>query len=272
MLAELAIFAFSPARLSFRRVGLHDKAVALWSRAGRCRAEWAAHEARCHEVVRHAVAALPERRTVIVLGSGLCRDFPLEELSRDFARVVLIDAVHLWPVRVRLRRLANVETRSRDLTGAVEWLIGKGEGRVAPLADFQADPEVDLVVSANCLSQLPLGLDGWIDAEDARIASWGEDFADQAIDWHLKDLAGFACPVTLLSDVEMMSRDEAGREIERLDLMRGRWNPPKADAEWEWVVAPPREARRDAARQGAASPHEHVHAVRAWRDVRPLLG
>jgi hypothetical protein len=261
MLAELAIHAFSPGRLSFRRVGLHDKAVALWSRATRCRAEWAAHEARCHEVVRQAVSALSQRRTALVLGSGLCRDFPLAELARDFERVVLVDAVHLWPVRIRLKRHANVETRSRDLTGAIEWLIGKGEGRVRPLADFQADPSIDLVISANCLSQLPLGLDGWIEADEKRIARWGEDFSDQAIGWHIDDLRGFAAPVCLLTDVEMMMRDAGGREIERLDLMRGRWAAPAADAAWEWMVAPPDEARG----------HSHVHAVRAWRDVRPLL-
>jgi hypothetical protein len=258
MLAELAIHAFSPARLSFRRVGLHDKAVALWSRAARCRAEWAAHELRCHEVVRQAVATLLQRRTVIVLGSGLCRDFPLEELARDFTRVVLIDAVHLWPVRVRLKRYPNVETRSRDLTGAVEWLIGKGDGRLQPLADFQADPEVDLVISANCLSQLPLGLDGWIDAEPERIARWGEDFADQAIGWHIDDLKGFACPVCLITDVEMVTRGADGRETGRLDLMRGRWSPPPADANWEWMVVPRHETRGE---------HVQVHAVRAWRDL-----
>jgi hypothetical protein len=263
MLAELAIHAFSPARLSFRRVGLHDKAVALWSRAARCQEEWAAHEARCHDMVRQAVASLPQRRKVLVLGSGLCRDFPLADLARDFERVVLVDAVHLWPVRVRLKRHPNVETRSRDLTGAVDWLIGRGGGRFSPLADFQADTQVDLVISANCLSQLPLGLDGWIDAEPARIARWGEDFADQAIGWHIGDLKGFACPVCLITDVEMVTRGVDGRETDRLDLMRGRWPSPPCDAEWEWLVAPHKETRAGLT---------HVHAVKAWRDVRPLLG
>ena len=273
MLAELAIHAFSPGRLAFRRVGLHDKAVALWSRATRCKTAWAAHEARCHEVVRQAVAGLASRRTVVVLGSGLCRDFPLAELARDFRRVVLVDAVHLWPVRVSLRRFANVETRSRDLTGAIEWLIGRSAGRIAPLADFQADPAVDLVISANCLSQLPLGLDGWIDADEKRLARWGEDFADRAIDWHIDDLKRFAAPVCLLTDVEMVTRDAGGREMERLDLLRGRWTPPAADALWEWMVAPAGEAHIGRSTpDGAARGLAHVHAVRAWRDVRPLLG
>ncbi|MGL4727688.1 MAG: hypothetical protein ACRCWO_02930 [Bosea sp. (in: a-proteobacteria)] len=262
MLAEFAIHVFSPGRLAFRRVGLHDKAVALWSRATRCRSAWAAHEANCHEVVRAAMAALPSRRTALVLGSGLCRDFPLDELARSFERVVLVDAVHLWPVRMRLRQYRNVETRSRDLTGAVEWLIGKCEGRIAPLADFQGNEAVDFVLSANCLSQLPLGLDGWIDADAARKARWGEDFADQAIDWHLKDLAGFNCPVCLISDVEMVECDASGREVERIDLMRGRWEPPNPDASWEWLVVPQGEAARG---------HTSIHAVRAWKDIRPML-
>ncbi len=269
MLAEFAIHAFSPGRLAFRRIGLHDKAVALWSRATRCRSAWAAHEARCHDVVRQAMAGLARRRTALVLGSGLCRDFPLDELAAGFERLVLIDAVHLWPVRLRIRRFRNVETRSRDLTGAVEWLVGKrGEGsagRALPLADFQADPEVDFVLSANCLSQLPLGLDGWIDADPARIERWGADFADQAIDWHLADLSRFACPVCLISDVAMAEQDGAGLALGHVDLMRGRWAPPPPDAAWDWLVAPQGELgwRKPALAQ--------VHSVRAWHDVRPHL-
>jgi hypothetical protein len=92
---------------------------------------------------------------------------------------------------------------------------------------------------------------------------WGDDFSDQAIGWHLADLAAFACPVCLITDTAMAERDAAGRETERIDLMRGRWTPRAADAQWDWLVAP----QGEAARGGVC-----LHTVQAWRDVRPVLG
>lgn len=261
MLAELTILAFSPARMSIRRIGLLGKAVALWSRATRCKRLWAEHEARCHRVILEAVDRLPRRHTVLVLGSGLCRDVPLAELAARFRRVVLVDAVHLWPVRVRIRRHGNVELRSRDLTGAVEWLLGERETRQLPLADFQADADVDLVVSANCLSQLPLGLYGWLEKDAAQQAKWGAEFPARAVGWHLEDLAGFNCPACLLTDVTSRELSTHGALLHEEDLMRGH-ALPLADATWDWVVAPCGE-------QGRA--HEQCHVVQAWTDIGPAL-
>ena len=261
MLAELAILAFSPARMSMRRMGLLGKSVALWSRATRQRRIWAAHEARCHDVILQAVSRLARRQTVLVLGSGLCRDVPLAQLAAAFSKVVLIDAVHLWPVRMRIRQYPNVELRSRDLTGAVELLLDQQSARQQPLADFQADGQVDLVISANCLSQLPLGLYDWLEKDPRREARWGAEFPGQAVGWHLEDLAAFACPACLITDVRSREVSACGEALHQEDLMRGHVLP-KADHSWEWVVVP---------RGGEGQTHEQRHDVQAWNDIGPAL-
>src|SRR5688572_12792883 len=89
--------------------------VNLWARAGRCTKDWAPHEAQCQDFIRETVAGMKERRTVVVLGSGLLRDVPVAFLAKTFDTVVLVDLVHLASVRLRTRMLRNVRLISRDL-------------------------------------------------------------------------------------------------------------------------------------------------------------
>lgn len=256
MLAELALRLATPASRMARRLGLVDESVALWSRGVRQRRAWAEHHARCRAVVAQAVAALPRRRTAVILGSGLLRDVPLGLLAANFERVLLIDAVHLPQIRLAMHFRRNVTLLSRDLSGVMAWLAGESHDRVEPLADLAADPAVDLVVSANLLSQLAWPIEDWLaDHPDATVP---DDLPPRCIAWHLADLRRFRGHVILLSDVEMIERDRAGIVTDRLDLMRGVALPPP-DESWHWPVAPFGEAARN---------RESIHRVGAWQGFR----
>ena len=226
MLAELLLRLTTTAPPEMRRLGLVREAVWLWSRATRCRKAWAAHERRCHAVVERAVARLARRRTVVVLGSGLCRDVPVRRLAKLFGRVVLVDAVHLWPVRLRLARHKNIQFAHRDVTGLAKWILGDADGRGDPLADFRADPAVDLVISANLLSQIAICPEIWLDDHPGRAGELPADLPSRAIRWHLDDLASFACPVCLLTDVHMKVVDRDGRVVEETNLVADLPMPP----------------------------------------------
>lgn len=266
MLAELLLRLATPAG-RYRAFGFVPDSIALWSRATRRRRDWAPHEALCRALVREAMADLEARRTAVVLGSGLCRDVPMQELASGFERVVLIDAVHLPPVRRRVRRLANITLLTMDITGAADWLLGRAEERGDPLRLFIEDPTVDLVVSANLLSQLPLALERFM--ERGRPARLPADLPDRAIGWHLADLARFRGRVCLITDVECRDveapargarRGATGHEppiLARLDLTRGH-ALPVPDATWAWTVAPPGEVQRGIAL---------VHLVQGYRDL-----
>lgn len=237
MLAEILAWVLTPASLDARRTGHLTAAVSLWSRVRRCRRAWGPHEAHCHAIVERAFADLPSRRTCLVLGSGLVRDVPLDRLAAAFERVVLVDVVHLWPARLKARRHRNVECLALDVTGTTDLLLGRATGIGRPLARFAEDPSVDLVISANCLSQLPL-----LPAE--RVAAGGgfarmrfPDLGRRIVVDHLAALAHFPGRVCLLTDSEGIDVDADGREVERYDLLEGIRLPP-ADDDWDWLLAP----------------------------------
>lgn len=256
--AELALYLATPVDRTTRSLGLHWESITLWSRGVRHRRLWAEHHARCQAAVSDVVAGLKQRRKVLVLGSGLVRDVPLDALCEAFDEVILVDAVHLPLVRLRMARRRQVRLVMRDLSGIMPWLAGKADGRIDPVADFVADEAIDLVISANLLSQLAWPVEDWLEEDVARPARFPADLPRRCVAWHLEDLRRFSARVCLLSDVEMMERDRAGNVTDRLDLMRGESLPPP-DESWDWMVAPLGEAVKD---------RDYVHRVCAWRDFR----
>ena len=255
MLAELALQALTPAAPLARRFGLLREGIALWSRGLRQRKAWEPHQARCRGIIAEVAAALPQRRKAVVLGSGPARDIPLDALCANFDEVVLVDIVHLPLLRLKLWRREKISLLSRDLTGAMAWLAGEAEARQDPLADLANDDSVDLVVSANLLSQLAWPVADWLEDNPTRAAALPGDLPARCIAWHLDDLARFKGHVCLISDVEMVERDRSGAIHDRLDLVYG-VALPREDESWLWPVAPFGEAQRD---------REYVHKVRAWR-------
>jgi hypothetical protein len=260
VLAELLLRALTPASPPLRRMGLLEDSIGLWSRSTRRRREWRPHYERCCAVVKGVIEDLPQRRTVVVLGSGLVQDVPLDLLCTAFQRVLLVDAVHLPMVKWRMRSRAGVKLLTRDLTGLAGLISGTETERTPPLVDLAADAKIDLVVSANLLSQLPLGVETLMDGDRTAAARLPHDAAARTIAWHLDDLAGFSCRVCLLTDVTMRGEDKTGRVVETLDLMRAR-NMPSAEDAWDWLVAPFGEIDRGI---------RYVHRVHAYSDWRVL--
>ncbi|WP_206365487.1 hypothetical protein [Siculibacillus lacustris] len=237
MIAEILTWLFTPATLDARRTGHLTAAVSLWSRARRCRSAWAPHEARCHAVVLRAFADLPRRRTCVVLGSGLVRDVPLAALSAAFERVLLVDVVHLWPARLAARRHRNVELVSLDITGTTDLLLGRATGLADPLRRFREDPTVDLVISANCLSQLPLQPVERVQAGGGLARIRFPDLGHRIVAGHLDALRRFSARVCLLTDSDGLDIAADGTVLERRPLLEGVTLPP-ADEDWDWILAP----------------------------------
>ena len=120
---------------------------------------WEEHFERTRAVIRAAVARCRSRRKAVVLGSGWLNDVPLADLAAAFREVILVDAVHPFSVRRRVRRLPNVRLLTTDISGVAEAVF-RAARTPGPLPRhmpdlFCADSEVDLVASVNLLSQLP---------------------------------------------------------------------------------------------------------------------
>lgn len=214
--------------------------LGLWGRAGRCTKDWAEHENNCHAFIRGTIAPMRERRTAVVLGSGLLRDVPILELCKTFDTVVLVDLVHLASVRtwIRAKRLNNVRLISRDLSGLQDALAGTSP---EPLAFLRQVPYLDLVVSANIVSQIGVGCRRVLErsghAEPDAIIS-------QLIRAHLDGLAALPCKTALMTDISYEVTDRQGKVIEADDLFCG-VPAPQAKQSWDWPVAPLGEIGRD---------------------------
>jgi hypothetical protein len=183
--------------------------VRLWARATRCSRDWAEHEERCKAFVQ---AHMPERgRVAVVLGSGLLRDVPIEALSKTFREVRLCDLQHLATVRAwaAAKGLRNLRFMECDLSGG--------------LGVLRDDREIDLVISANLLSQLGVGA--------ARMDASG------VIAGHLDGLRKAPGRKLLLTDASYALVLKNGATVETHDLMHG-VSLPQAEASWPWPVAP----------------------------------
>jgi hypothetical protein len=209
MILEALHFAAAFVMSGRRRPSEIASSVGLWSRAKRCRKAWAPHEENCQAFVEEKVSQLVEHRTVAVLGSGLCREIPLDYLSKQFKRVELYDLVHLPAVKwlARRERLANVFFFERDLSKDLSFL--------------NAVEGLDLVISADLVSQMGLR----------------SDDPQRVIKNHIAELLGGSWTPCLITDIAYRVMNLEGEQVAEKDLFAG-VTPPPAFKSWEWTVAP----------------------------------
>ncbi len=224
-----------------RVMGYVDELIGIDSRYRRCRDDWQPHLDRTKDVIRQAIAQCPSRRKVVVFGSGRLLDVPLEELAASFERVALVDVVHPLPVRRLCKKLSNVELASADVTGVSEQVFAVGnQGGPLPQSNptiYLDDPQVDLVVSVNLLSQLPYSPIKYLRRWNHYSSRDLETFAQHLIEAHLAFLAKFRATICLVCDQEYLTYDEQEKLIETRGALHG-IQLPWPGAEWIWRLAP----------------------------------
>jgi len=231
MLVELKVLAASRQRTPPEFRPHLAEAVRYWSLGQRQSRAWAPHMAKCRAFIDTLIDDQQSRRTVVVLGSGPLFDLPLESLARTFARVILVDRIHLSSTDERIARYGNVERQWRDLAP---------NGGLGFLAEI---PELDWVISATLLADMA--------RRDARSAR-------QTVDGHLDALARLNCVTTLVADLDYRVFNRHGVLLDSGDLMHGR-PIPRGGQRWKWEVAP----------FGATRDHtRRVHYMAAWPDWR----
>jgi len=231
MILEALNFAASTLASPRRETGEIHSSINLWARARRCARDWSGHEAQCHAFVLKAIEALPQRRVAVVLGSGLLRDVPIEALSQSFDQVWLYDLQHLASVRTwaYLKGLRNLTFVCLDLSGYAALKADDGSQPLAFLSDIAG---LDLVISANLLSQIGVGI-----GRVAKADGMPENTVPRLIKAHVDGLAALRARTCLLTDVAYEIIGKSGHLLERDDLMHG-IALPAAEAEWLWTVAP----------------------------------
>lgn len=243
MLLELWEWLSTPASSLARKSGLLYEAIALRHRAQRCAKNWHAHIVQCHARVHQAVAALEKKQTLLVLGSGLLLEVPIEKLLPQFKRIVLVDLVHLKPVRELARKHPSIQLIEADLSGVLADLLKWKEGNALPYftAPCISVQQADLIISANLLSQLkhPARKVMSDKMDEEALESFQKRIAQEHWQW-FSQIPG---KKLIFSDVESQFFNANGEIIHTDSALLGQLPPPKAT--WWWEVAPIGEISND---------------------------
>lgn len=212
------------------------------------REQWDDHCRRARSVILDAVARCTQRRTAVVFGSGWLHDVPIAQLAASFKKVILVDLMHPFSVRWFVTRYRNVETREADVSEVLVnvWNAVEKRETILPVSRptmFLEDSEVDLVVSLNLLSQLPV-MPSWYLNKYAKYPESQVDlFNRQVVEAHLDYLRRLPGVVCLICDIELITRSPTKDEVARRSTLYGASMPWDAVEEWEWALVPrePRE-------------------------------
>ena len=264
MLVDLLEYLITPCSWQARSIGFLTSSLQVQARYRRCRRAWQPHLDRTRRVILAAAESCAQRRKVAILGAGLLHDIPLRELSGMFREVVLVDIVFPWSSRLTAARYRNVRCLATDLTGTIDALIHAARDSTLPLPHsaptlFQNDSALDLTVSVNLLSQLPVIPTRYLTRKRARatrneatLQTWSRHLQDA----HLAYLQSLPGLITLITDIEGTRRTRNGTIVERWDNLHGLEMPPPNET-WEWALAPAPESDPDV---------DHIVKVAAFSD------
>jgi len=83
--------------------------------------DWVTHQLAVKNLVKEALPRLSQRKVVMVLGAGNCRDIPLDLLSREFQTIVLVDIDGDALIHAR-QKAPTAITLTCDITGLHDWI------------------------------------------------------------------------------------------------------------------------------------------------------
>ena len=184
-----------------------------------------------------------EINSIAVMGSGWLLDLPIEELSKKYKKVLLLDVFHPPQVVKKCSKLKNVTLFECDLTGGgidFCWELRKKKGEHFEsfiLDKFKpAKPELpytpDAYISLNILNQLDIILVDFLEKKNRRITDMEiRRFRKKIQKFHVDWLS--EKPACLVTDVtEMVSSAED--ETQEKNLIHAELPEGQRNAEWIW--------------------------------------
>lgn len=234
MIQEFIESLLTPTTREARALGYLHESIAMRHRYLRNQEEWREHLEECQ---RQTLKHLGNAKTIEILGSGPLLDVPMKELIERCEQVTLVDFVHPREVRRLWDKHPKVRLIESDLLGIASPLLSWRGGTLPKPRPHQ--PTAEFVLSANCLSQLPLKPRQYLSGRIDEITL--ETYARDLTEAHLNSIKGR--PHLLISDFETRLLDDQGKVAEksapdfdftRLELLNS----------WTWRLAPPGEIHR----------------------------
>lgn len=218
-----------------RPFGFHRELAAIHARRQRCKTAWQTHEQNCHEII---AAHAPGGDVALLAGAGICSDLPIETLLSRYRELWLVDVAFHISVRRLARHHPAIRLITADLTGLLASGLPDRHSDIQPVDLWLSEPRIDLVVSANLITQLSLP---FLDSDSP--------LANQSVlrtafhRAHLNWLQRFNCQTVLIAETEIRRRTLPATRWERKSSLTAEFldNP---DHRWTWQIAPTGEISR----------------------------
>jgi len=241
----------TPVSTEARRLGYLYETIALQQRYRRQAASWKSHVEKCREQTLRAVdLSLPAHsrplETMLILGSGPLIEVPMKELLGRFQKIVLVDFVHPLQVRAKWGREPRVHFVEADLLQLAPALLAWNGGALPEPQPLDLSVHrADFVLSANCLSQLPLKprqhlqIKGKSEAGAEALDAFSEKLSRA----HLQQIRCLKVSHLVIADFETRLLDREGKIIERSQPFF-ELNDLNLIESWAWALAPKGEIHR----------------------------
>lgn len=252
MIREALLFVLTPATPVAKKYGFLYQSIALKARYERCRKAWLPHLKNCQDLFLEALADLPQKKSVVILGSAHLHEIPLHLLVDNFEKITLVDVIHPWKHHWLAKRNSRLTLVTEDLSQSLlhldnissfeelqQWATGLINKKL-----FSYD--ADLIVSGNILSQLALlPIESLEKKLKQNLSAEQKDIICTAFaEAHLKSLSECKGKKLIYADRVVTYRDK-DNEI----IYEGHYPVNFAGftklKEWIWNIAPLREAAKD---------------------------
>ncbi|WP_373998789.1 hypothetical protein [Bdellovibrio bacteriovorus] len=252
MIREAFIFLFTPTSDIAKKYGFLYQSIALQARYHRCKKAWLPHLKNCQDLFLDTVKTLPQKKSVVILGSSHLHEIPMHLLEKNFESITLVDVIH--PIRHHLlaKRTSRVKLITQDLSGSLASLenlqsledLYELKDKLAQETLFNFD--ADLIVSGNLLSQLALLPIEAIEKKIKRALTLEEKdvLCTGFAEIHLKNLSACKGTKLIYADREVTYRDPKGDEIYKGHYPVNFSGYEKVK-EWNWLLAPLKEASKN---------------------------
>lgn len=252
MIREAIIYFFTPTTPLAKKYGFLYQSVSLEHRYERCKKQWLPHLKNCQDLFLAAVKKVPQKKSVVILGSAHLHEIPMHLLLDNFESITLVDLIHPLKHHWTAKRNPRVKLVTQDLSQSLDKLdslqsledlhaLIKNLGG-QKLFDFQAD----LIVSSNLLSQLALLPMEAVEKKIKRQLTIEEKnvICTAFAELHLKNFSACQGQKLIYADREVIYRDPKGDVI-----YTGKY-PVSFDGfkkikDWLWLLAPLKEASKN---------------------------
>lgn len=247
MIIEYLKYLTNPASTAAKALGQLQEIIAMEARYKRSKKQWEPHLKNSRAIIQAAASKIDQNSEIVILGSGLLLDVPIDYLSKQCSKLYLVDVVHLKKVKRLIRKYDNIILVEHDVTGLADEMLNSTVDNplLKPKPSLPCLTEnTRLVVSANMLSQIHLAPIYYADKKFNWSEKKLETLAREIMLSHVNFLENLPCQTCLIADNKRLYKNQHQVIISAENILFD-IELPKPDKTWYWEIAPQGELKKD---------------------------